>query len=150
ARVAGAASARTVLGSRELIINGSGIALRPGGLLIDQRLDSGHDRRRKRRATRARPRARVAAAGRSAIRRIGPAKYIVVTPQAIRGEQRDVWSVAHAVVRIAENRLPRGLRPSCTGSAYNTGSGWRTAGALTGTPTPRYGALNEGTERSVI
>ena len=150
ARIARTAAARTVLGSGELIVDGCRIALRAAGLLIDERLDAGHDGRRKRSAARAGPCARIAAAGRSTVRSVRPAKHIEVAPQAIRGKQRDVRSVANAVVGITENSLPRRLWPSGTRAAHNTGRGWRASGALAGSAAARYRALHEGTEGRVI
>ena len=58
ARVAGSVAARTVLGGRELIVDGIGITLARSSLLIHKRLDAGHDGGGKGSSTRARPAAR--------------------------------------------------------------------------------------------
>src|SRR5258708_2122316 len=64
------------------------------------------------------------------MRRIRPTKYIEVAPQSVRREQRYVWSVAHAVIWVAQYTLPRWLWPSSARTTYYPGCGWRTAGAL--------------------
>src|SRR5216684_21555 len=58
ARVARSVAARTVLGSRELIVNGVGITLARSSLLIHKGLDAGHDGGGKGSSTRAGPAAR--------------------------------------------------------------------------------------------
>src|SRR5947209_16360548 len=47
--------------------------------------------------------------------------HIEVTPQAVCSKKRDVRSVAHAVVGIAENALPGRFRPSLASAAHDVG-----------------------------
>jgi hypothetical protein len=101
--VAGGGAGRAIFASGYRVIDGIRIALEAPSTLVDQRLDAGHDRRRERCSTRAGPTAGSACTGSSAIAYIRPANYVVVAPDAIRGEQRDVRNVAHAVVRNADD-----------------------------------------------
>jgi len=107
-------------------------------LLIDERLDASHNRRSKRGAPRAGPGTRIRAASRSAIRGIRPAKHVEVAPQAVCGEEGDVWSVAYGIVGVAEDGLPRRLGPALAGAADYTTSSGRAAGALARTAAARY------------
>src|SRR5947209_20140743 len=75
------------------------------------------------------------------MRGIRPAKHIIVVPQAVGCEQRDVRSIAHRVARIAENRLPRRLGPSLAGSTHNPADSWRSSRAATGATSARRRAL---------
>src|SRR5258708_7866640 len=144
------AAARAVLGSSKLIINGGGIALRTASLLIDERLDSRHDGRSKRGAACAGPSAWIRAAGSAAVRNVRPTKYIKVAPKTVGREKRNVRGVAHAVIGIAENTLPRRLGPPLAGAADDTGGRRGAAGALAGTPPARCGGLGGGGVERVV
>src|SRR6266446_4505513 len=149
-RVAGAVAARAVLGSSELVIDGGGIALRPTGLLIDECLDASHDGRRERGAASAGPGAWIGAAGSSTMCCIRPAEHIEVTPQAICSKKRDVRSVAHAVVGIAEDALPGRFRPSLATAAHDAAGRRCPRGASAGAAAAGHGGLEEGAVERVV
>src|SRR5262249_52154599 len=148
--VAGSAADGAELSRCELIINRSGIALRPASLLIDEGLDAGHDRRSEGGATRTGPGARITAADRSAMRRVRPAEDVVVAPEPVRRKQRNVGRVANAVVGIAENRLPGRLWPTRAGTADHTIDRRRACGALTRTTTARRSAFEQRAQEGIV
>ena len=118
-RIARAAAASPVLKVSELVVDRIGIALRCAHFLVDQRLNAGHDRRRKRGAPGPGPVARISCAGGSTIGGVRPAKDVIVAPQTVGSEERDIGSIAHAVTRVAEHRLPHWLGPALAASAYH-------------------------------
>jgi len=85
-RVARAASARAILGCRQLVVRRIRIALLRPSLLIHQRLDACQNWRRERRSARSGPSTGCARASRAAARRIRIAEYVVVAPHAVRRE----------------------------------------------------------------
>src|ERR1019366_1476136 len=123
-------------------------------LLIHQRLDGGHHRRRDRCSAKAAPGAGQARAGLSPLGRIGEADGGEVPPDAVRGKERNVRNIAYAVGRIAEDAgLPRGLgipraRPVHDGiaslvcSSSPGGAAAWSAGASGGAAESRSGALS--------
>src|SRR5260370_35005572 len=113
---------------------GGGIDGTAVGVLMGAGRVSRHDGRSKRGAACAGPRAWIRAAGSAAVRNVRPAKYIEVAPKTVGREERNVRGVAHAVIGIAENTLPRRLGPPLAGAADDPG-GWRVAaGALAWAP----------------
>lgn len=141
--VAGAAAVRTILRSRQLVIDRGRIALRASGLLVDQRLNTSHDRRCKRSPARARPRTWIGAANSSAILRVRPTENVEVAPQAVRGEKRNVRRITHTVVGIAEYGLPRRFRPAGASAADNTAGGRSARRALAGPATSSNRSLQK-------
>src|SRR6202035_704480 len=142
AGIAGAAAAGAILGAGELIQDRIGIALGRAGILVDQRLDAGPDRRAERRAAPA-----GAPAGGGAVARdsgpvvggIGEADGVGVVPGTERREHRDGGQVAHVVGRIAEQAgLPGRLRRPRAAAADHASAGSRAlaAQALATRPTP--------------
>ena len=105
ARVAGIATGPILVRS-ELVINGIRIALARTGSLVYEGLDTGHDRRSERGSARAGPAAGSSGASSSTIAGVGPAKHVIMVPEAVGGKQRYVWSIANAVVGVTEDRLP--------------------------------------------
>ena len=104
--IAGTVAARAVLGRGEVVIDRVGIALARTCFLVYERLDACHDWCSKGRSACTRPCAGSTCTGSATICSIGVTKNIVVAPDAVPGEERDVWNVPHAVARIAEDRLP--------------------------------------------
>src|SRR5258708_8355783 len=102
-----------------------GIGVRGGRSVVNERLKAGHDGRSKGGSTGRGPSARIAGAGGAAVPGIGPAKNVEVAPQTIRGKERNVGRIAHAVGRISKQRLPGRLWPTLAGSADNAGCGRR-------------------------
>src|ERR1700756_370382 len=100
--------------------------------MVNECLNTRHDGRGERSSTRTRPRTRIGAAGRAPLRCVRPAENVVMAPETIGGEERNVWSVAQTVVRIAEYRLPRWLGPSRTCTPDNAVGGRGSSGALAG------------------
>lgn len=119
-RIARAVAAGTVFARGEFVIDRIGISLPSARTLINESLDTRENRRGERSSTRTGPAARVATADGSAITEVRKAKNIVVTPNAVGREERNVGKVAHAIVRVAHHGLPRGLCPSLAASADNT------------------------------
>ncbi len=140
-RIAGCAAARAVLRGCQLVINWVRITLTRSHLLVHDGLDTSHDGRREGRSTGARPPAGITAACSSAVQRVRPAKHVVVTPEAVRSEERNVGSVTHAVIWIANESLPRRLGPSLASAAHHSGNGRRTGRASAWTTAARHGCL---------
>jgi hypothetical protein len=86
ARIARTVTARAILGGSKLVEYGVGISLARAHLLIDERLDSGHDGRGEGCSSRTGPRAGIASAGSTPVHSIGPAENIIMTPETIRSE----------------------------------------------------------------
>src|SRR5437773_8798111 len=149
-RIAGIVSGGTIFCRSQLIVSGRRIALRAAGFLVDESLDARHDGRGKRRAARTAPGAWICAAGRAAVLCIRPAENVVMAPESVSSEKRNVGSVPHAVVRIAENPLPGRFCPSLASAAYDVGCERRSGGASTGATATGHGGLKEGPEERVV
>src|ERR1700733_11081711 len=115
--------ARAARISRELrqrVVHIVRISLVRLGGFIDQSLDARHDRRSERGSAGTGPGGRSAGARGPAETgsRIRIAEDIVMTPEAVAGEQRDIGNIAHAVVGIPEDAaLERRFRIAAAGSA---------------------------------
>ena len=73
-----------------------------------------------------------------------------MAPESVSSEKRNVGSVPHAVVRIAENPLPGRFCPSLASAAYDVGCERRSGGASTGATATGHGGLKEGPEERVV
>jgi hypothetical protein len=85
------------------------------------------------------PSARGTVAALSSIRGVGITKDVVMLPNVVVGcEQRHIWQIADAVIRVAQHALPRRLGIAGTGAADDTRSRhrWRAGRAAAGTATP--------------
>ena len=92
----------------------------PSHLLIHQRLNSGHDRGSKRSSPRAGPSVWWVRARRAAARGIRKADHVVVAPESVRGEQRYVGKIPHAIARnTGHPGLPGRFGVSLTTSSYH-------------------------------
>ena len=140
-RIAGRVAARAVLRGGKLVINWVRITLARTHLLVHDGLDASHDGRRERCPAGSRPTAGIAGARGTAVQRVRPAKHVVVTPKAVRSEERNVGSVTHAVIWIANESLPRRLGPSLASAAHHSGNGRRTGRTSAWTTAARNGCL---------
>src|SRR6266478_7281497 len=126
------------------------ISLRPAGFLIDERLDARHDGRSERRAAGAGPSAWIGAAGSPAVLSIRPAENVEVAPESIGSEERNVRSVAHAVVGIAEYALPGRFRPSLASAADDAACRRGPGCALADRKSTTHGGLEEGAVDRIV
>ena len=138
-RVAGRIAAGSVLCRSERIVSWIRVSLAAPGTLIDERLDSRHYRRGNRRSTVSGPGIRSTRARDAPIIWIRITDYVVVSPQSVRGEQRDVGNVSHSIGGIANNRLPPGLAVTGAASAHDIAGGWRSRSAAARSSASRCG-----------
>src|SRR5262249_39791830 len=148
--IASAAAAGTVFRGSELVINRGGIALRRAGLLVNQGLNGGGGWRRERSAACAGPSAGIGTARGASIGSVRPAENVVVAPEAVGSEERNVRRVAHAIGRIAEDGLPGWLGPSGACAADDSVCRRRARGALTRTTAARNCGCEKGAEERVV
>ena len=119
-------------------------------LLIHQGLDARHDGRGKGSSACTGPAAGGTSTRRTTVGSVGPAKDVEVAPKAVSSEEGDVWSVADAVVGIAENGLPRGFRPAFARATNNVARRGRASRAGAGAATTGRRALHQCPEKRSI
>ena len=136
---------RVELVRRERVIDVVGVALL-AIFLIDQRLNASHRWRGKRCSAAALQVCGVQCiAGRAVLLRVRHTLDQEASPEAVRGEERQIGLVAQAIVRNARHaRLPRRLRIALAGSADHAGNrrDSREAGARSATATVRIVELS--------
>ena len=144
-------SASPIFRSGERVISRIRVTRAAAGFLICQRLNAGHDRRRNRCPADASPSIGSSRTGIPAVRRCQKASHVEVAPNRVGCEKRNVRKIAHAVVWVTKNGLPRGFGVPRTGPANNmwSGRGWRSGGAPAGSAAATSG-IEEGRTEEVV
>jgi hypothetical protein len=125
-RIARSVPAGSIFGGRQTVIRRIRISLARAGLLIDQSLDPGQNRRSEGRSTRTRPSAWRSGARGPAVRTgTGIAKHKEMAPETVRRKQRNIRQVSYAIARHAYQHLPRRFSPARATAADHPGGGWR-------------------------
>src|ERR1039458_2049607 len=129
--VAGGVATRAILGAGKGVVSGIRITGTGASGLIYERLYGSHYRRGDRSSAKTGPRVGRTGTGKSSVTGVGIACHVVVPPQAVRGKERNIGNVAHAITRIAKDGLPTGLGISCARSTDDVGNCRRSGSTAT-------------------